>query len=257
MRKLGRKIQKRIAESVRLVLIAIAFGAATLSLNAQAITCPITDLVTLTTADTNSVSCQITETGELSIQYQGGTLSNLPGARLSNDGLLMVYGSLANQYGGSITNSASLTTGQNSGLIINYGSLYNGANGTIYAQSMTNQLGGTFYNHGSLDARGEGNLINHGTLYNQGKLTALFGYGPEFSNDGVIINYEDALLEINFFYNESGGTLSNYGTIENRFSFHNRGSLYNRLGGVLDNKSNGLHNIGTLTNDGTLIHNCV
>jgi hypothetical protein len=220
-----------------------------------ALSCPITDLVTITTAETNSGPCNITDTGHLDIQYQGGTLSNRPSGYLSNDGVIAVSGSLDNQYGASIYNKASLT-GEYGSLIINYGWLTNHSPGTMNIKGgLTNLLSGDLSNQGRLKVTGSGgNLINEGELSNSGTLEIRLAYSGDLINRGTLSNGSGATIDSDALVNASGGNLSNDGTIQSYFYLQNHGNVHNRENGSIYINNSALNNSfdGTLINDGTL-----
>lgn len=218
--------------------------------------CPVTTPISISGAETLSPadSCDIQAGGSLNVQAPGGSL-------LINEGALNI------DAGGSLNNARVLNNGFNNpnpffgdvsgGTITNAGNLTNSAGALL-----TNELGGQIVNTGT--------LINQGSLSNGGGFndfvndtgaTLTNQAGAEFSNFGYIQNRGMMTNEAGASLITNGGSdvglfaaiprITNTGTFINSGSLSG-GSFENEIGAMLANRSGATANNISVDNRGTL-----
>ena len=213
---------------------------------AQALSCPISTTVSLSTADTNSISCQITETGQLDI-LSSGSLENLQTGSILNDNILNNSGTLTNR--GTLTNFASLNNaGTLTGSLGNLGTLTN--TGTLNSKTLTNT--GQINNYSALQLS-VGTSDNHGTLTNHTGGILTNSSGGTLLNNNFLIN-DGTLISETFtvFRNQATGTIINNGSLTNSGQMLNHNTLENN--GTWTNNNRLELNNGTFTNNAELIN---
>ncbi len=169
---------------------------------------------TLTSSGTVSNAGQVVSSDSIG---NGGQWSNLPGATFS------LSGRMENFSAGVLTNEGHLSV---SGFLKNVGRLDNDPGATLLLQG-TLRNGGTFNNRGEVDIQSGGYLANSALLDNRGSLL----------NRDSLINF--------------GGTLLNFGGIENRKGLRNFGVLENHH--RIDNLGH-IQNINRFENTGELVN---
>ncbi len=194
-----------------------------------------------------------------SLTITGNTLSLISGAS-SDAGMITNNGGIFNDRlgstltisGGFLNQGAFISGNFVAGSLNNAGKLFISSSGLIY-----NQDGDTINNSGTITNAGnllmlEGVINNSGILTNISNNFTILDAGLEnygkFNNYGMVHN-EGGIT------NNSGGSLTNYGTINNLIAaaITNHGMLLNTAGGTINNiGTSQLFNYGTLINAGTL-----
>lgn len=176
-------------------------------------------------------SCQI-------INHLDGTFNNEVALINNYNRPLINHGTLINN--GSISNSGTIT---NNGTFNSHGTVTT----MLVSFFITN---GTMNNYGTFtnnwNSTNNGTIINHGNIVNQKN----FINNGTFSSSSTVQNSLNATFTNNIYKtlnNNSGGTFSNIGTI------NNNGIINNNTGADLINNNGGfLNNFGTINNHGTL-----
>lgn len=216
---------------------------------AQNLTCPLTSNLNTNSGVVRNVAsvCLIGYGLELDTTY--GDLNN-EGPN-GNDGTILNEGTINNAvaivqtycpFSGCQPNSTQNTVYNALGTVFNSGGIYDGVvlntglienetGGILSNVRLTNALGGTITNYGSLT----GTLTNGGTIYNLGGSIELTGLSSTNTNNGTIQNF-------------SGGSI----TVDAGTSLTNNATIFNNLGGTITNSGNLTNSLGaTITNDGS------
>jgi hypothetical protein len=193
-----------------------------------------------------------------SLTITSNTLSLVSGASFDNGRITNNGDIFNNSLGASLTvsgfflNESTLSGTFTPSTLNNDGKLFITADGSVFNQDEgTINNSGTLTNAGILDML-SGSINNSGTLTNtSGGIFTLLSGG--IINSGKLYNYGMVHNE-DMITNNSGGSLTNYGTINNiTAGIINHGTLLNTAGGTINNIAMaGLSNYGMLANAGTL-----
>ena len=188
--------------------------------------------------------------------YNNYPASTDPGGHIINEtnGSITNTGSLYNEHvvdnhGGDLTNTA---TGQIDNGTTNYAVIYNDNGSTLSnAGTLNNNSYGSLYNSGTdarLDNTATGTINNSGYLYNEYD-ARLYNDGTiNNATDGVVDNYDSAVLTNRGVVNNSGVLANNGGA-----QLYNDGTINNASDGIIANYNNAvLTNRSVVDNSGVL-----
>jgi hypothetical protein len=211
--------------------------------------------VTLTASDTNSSNCEILNGGSLSVT--GPALTNTSSINVDAGGMIFLSGSsLDNLPGASIVVNGSLgsvgiVTNELGGTILNSGSL-NAPLGTIFNYgALTNSASGLLAGAGLIRNGASGVINNDGVLFNPTNPG-----GGQFYNMGILNNGPFGLMGPGLIVVNSG-TINNDGSIQivaepSGLRNLTGGTIINNLGATLE-LGGPTSNAGTITNYGSIV----